>query len=89
MAGKRELMRMEFLTRQGVRIELDADGWRLIRPRQLGEAQLTAARAVLERCEECRPAVEEGEDPPTLIELGEHVAKALDLRITHRYFRQR
>ena len=88
MAGKRELVSMEFLTKQGVRMEMDADGWRLINPRQHGEAQLVAARALLERCTVCLPKVEEDEDPPSLLAIGEFVAKSLTLRITHRYFRK-
>lgn len=88
MAGKRELVSMEFLTKLGVRLEMDGDGWRLLNPRQHGEAQLVAARKVLERCETCLPKVAEGEDPPSMQEIGEFVAKTMALRITHRYFRK-
>lgn len=88
MAGKRELVSMEFLTRTGVRIEMDSDGWRLLNPRQHGEAQLVAARALLERCKTCLPESDPDEDPPKMIEIGEFVAKTFTFRITHRYFRK-
>ena len=83
----RAVIQMEFLSRDGVRLELDGKGWRILNPRQLGEKQLAQARALMERAEACLPPQEPDAEPPTLAELGDHAAKQLDLRINHRRFR--
>jgi len=90
MGPKRTLTSMEFLAPEGVRIGLDGDGWKLITPRNHGQAVLERARVLLERCENTHPPIDPDRlDPVTLEEIGLHVAKVLDLRITHRYFKQR
>jgi hypothetical protein len=85
---RRTLTAMEFSAAGGVRLILDADGWRLVNPRQLGQTQLTAAESLRERAEVCLPPRAEDDPEPTLVEIGEHAAKTLGLRITHRHFRQ-
>jgi len=89
MASRRTPVRIEFITADGICLEMDHDGWRLLRTRALGQKMLERARAILEKVEECRPP--EDPDrlvPPDLLEIAEFVAKKHNLRITHRYFRQ-
>lgn len=90
MANHRTLISLEFVSKEGYRLEFDGDVWRLVNPRQLGQKDLEAARALLERAEECLPPVsEEDPKPPSLNDIGEHVATTLGLRITHHRFKQR
>lgn len=88
MASNRTLIGLEFVSREGYRLEFDGTTWRLHNARQLGQADLEKARALLEQAEECLPPVIEGEtEPPTLKEIGEHVAITLNLRINHHRFK--
>lgn len=90
MHVRRQLKSMEFQSQRGYRIQMDADGWRLVTPRNLGQAALDDARGLLEKAENCQYPVDPDRlDPPSLEEIGVYVAKQLDLRITHRYFKQR
>lgn len=90
MSKRREPKRIEFLTSDGYKLEYDADGWRLLQSRNLGPKALDRARAVLAKAEECLPPVDpERLVPPDMLEIGEYVAKQLNLRITHRDFRHR
>ena len=88
MPPRRVVNRIEFLATDGVRLELDRDGWRLVKPRQLGQAQLERARELIERAEAVvapeRPDFRE--DPDPLATLADHAAGVLGLRITHRRF---
>ncbi len=89
MTRGRTLMAMEFLTPAGARLELDRDGWRLVKPRSLGERELVQARVVLEQAESCVPPQDDPTaEPPTVEELGTYVAKQLGLRITHHRWKQ-
>ena len=83
----RTLLAMEFVSRTGVRLELDGDGWRLVKPRNLGERELEAARELLAACEAAVPPPRDDGEPPSVQELGEHAAVQLALRITQRDFR--
>ena len=90
MANRRVPVRIEFLTTAGARMEFDADGWRLVRPRTMGEKDLQKARALLAKAEETVMPVDPARlVPPDLLEIAEYVAKVHTLRITHRHFRQR
>lgn len=89
MGPRRQLTGMEFLGPEGVRLGFDADGWRIVTPRNLGPAVLERARALVERCEDCRPEPDPDRlEPLTLEEIGLHAAKSFGLRVTHRHFRQ-
>lgn len=88
MANRRIPVRIEFRTPAGVRFELDDDGWRLLCPRSLGEAALTAARELLEQVEDCTPPQDpDSAQPPGLLEIADHAARTHNLRIIHRYFK--
>ena len=90
MASHRILIGIEFQSPAGFRITFDAEGWRLLNPRQLGQADLERARALVEQAEVCLPPVLEDEiEPPSMNTIGEHVATTLGLRITHHRFKQR
>jgi len=90
MGPKRTLTSMEFLCAEGVRIGMDADGWRIITPRTLGQKTLERARVLLAKLEDCKPPEDPRRlDPFSLEEIGLFVAKTHDLRITHRYFLKR
>lgn len=90
MASHRTLIGLEFLSPAGFRISFDAEGWRLLNPRQLGQADLERARALVEQAEACLPPVQEdATEPPSMNAIGEHVATTLGLRITHHRFKQR
>lgn len=89
MGQRRTLVRLELLSTEGVRMEVDEDGWRLINPRHLGQKALDAARHLLERAETMAlPDDPKREGPPTWIDRAAHAEKILKLRITHRIFRQ-
>jgi hypothetical protein len=88
MANRRTLIALEFLSRDGFRLVLDVDGWRLLNPRQLGQRQLEQARALLDEAERCLPPTAEDAEPPTMASIGDHVAFTLGLRITHHRFRR-
>ncbi len=90
MAQRRDPKRIEFLTTHGAKLEFDRDGWRLLQQRNLGEKDLARARGMLAKAEECvMPEDPDRLVPPDLLEVGEYVAKKLNLRITHRDFKQR
>jgi len=89
MANRRTLIALEFLSREGFRLEFSEDGWRLLNPRQLGQGELERARELLSRAEECLPPVVDGEtEPPSMKSVGDHVATTLGLRINHHRFKQ-
>jgi hypothetical protein len=78
---------VEFTTRDGVRFEYggEADGWKLLNPRNLGEKQRTQAEELIERAagHATRAPLEELKDDE-LLGRAEYAARKLDLRITHR-----
>lgn len=89
MGPRRTCTGMEFLGPAGVRILMDADGWRLVTPRNHGEQALSQARALLEVLEDCRPPEDPRRlEPFSLEEIGLHAAKTHNLRVTHRHFRK-
>ena len=89
MGRKRELIQLEYQSSTGVRFELDADGWRLVKPRNLGEKELIKARELLDLMAECQPPRDPEDPEPSLQEIGDHVAGAFALRQTHQYFKQK
>jgi hypothetical protein len=89
MSRGRTLTSLEFVTQDGLRLELDEKGWRLLHARQLGEAQLEKARAFVEQVEACIPPANEDGSPHDLFQIGDHAAKVLRLRNTQRRFRQK
>ncbi len=90
MPKRRVITAMEFVSPEGFRFALDPDGWRIVKPRNLGETQIQDARVILARAEDCQPPVDPlASAPPTVQELGEYVAKRLNLRINHHDFTQR
>lgn len=89
MSRGRTLISLEFVAQDGVRMSLDDDGWHLLHPRQMGEAQLQKARELLEKAQETLPPPAEDGKPPGLFELGDYAANMLKLRCTQRKFRQR
>ncbi len=90
MTQRRTLIALGFVTKEGVSFELNFDGWRLLKPRQIGEKDLQAARELMERLENERPPVRDPEDPPpTMLELGEYAAERFGLRINHHRYKQR
>lgn len=89
MGPRRTCTGMEFLGPEGVRFLMDGDGWRLVTPRNLGEAALQRGRGLLAKLEECRPPEDPRRlEPFSLEEIGLHAAKAFNLRVTHRHFRK-
>jgi hypothetical protein len=92
MPAPRDVVGLELLSKTGVRLVCDGDGWRLINQRSLGHQELEAARALLARAEDFaeKTRLDPKEDESlALLRRGEHVAKRLDLRITHKEFRER
>jgi hypothetical protein len=85
----RSLAAMEFLHPSGVRLILDADGWRLVNPRALGQRDLERARDLRDRCEACLPPDTEPDTTPPIQLWGEHAASTLGLRITQHDWRRR
>jgi hypothetical protein len=90
---KRTLVALEFLSLEGYKFELKEDGWWILKPRTYGEKALDAARELLEKIEACAPPEILGRDgkpiPPTMLQIGEHVAKTFNLRINHHRFKQK
>lgn len=90
MTQRRTLIALGFVTKEGVSFELNFDGWRLLKPRQIGEKDLQAARELMVRFETELPPVRDPEDPPpTMLELGEYAAERFALRINHHRYKQR
>lgn len=88
---KRTLTKIEFEAADGILLEFDNDGWRIQKPRNLGEKTLAAARDLVEKAE----AIKYAPLPPpnhdrelTLEEKSVIAAKVLKLRLTRRTFRQ-
>jgi hypothetical protein len=89
MGPRRTLTGIKYLAEEGVRYGFDRDGWRILTPRTLGQPTLERARITLEKFEKCLPPEDPDRlEPFTLEEIGLHVAKTFDLRITHRIFRK-
>lgn len=89
MGHRRTLVRLELLSPEGYRLEVDVDGWHLINPRNLGEKARAAALHMLERAETMvLPEDPKREGPPTWIDRAAHAEKILKLRITHRIWKQ-
>jgi len=90
MVGHRLIHTVEFLTADGIKIELNQEGWRVLNIRQLGEAQRIAALALLARVEALAPYPPPEDRPATALTLTEdadRVATRVGLRITHRRFK--
>jgi hypothetical protein len=85
MRTRRRCYCVEFVTREGVRIEFDEDGWRLLNPRQLGHAVLKQAEQLITRAEgHAEKAPLEMLKDDEHLGRAEYVARKLDLRVTHR-----
>jgi hypothetical protein len=88
MASRRSVVSIELVAGDGVRVILDADGLRLVNPRQLGHAQRARADELLERLAGARlPVPEPPEAPPTLEDDAKHLANAFRLRVAQRRFK--
>ena len=90
MSRDRTLTQIEFEAEAGIRLEFDADGWRIQVPRTLGEKTLAHARVLVARAE----AIQYAPLPPphhdrelTLEEKAVIAAKVLRLRVLRRKFR--
>lgn len=90
MGPRRDVIALELVAPDGVRIVLDQDGLHLVNPRQLGHAQLARAQELVERLDAARlPTPEPPEAPPTLEDDAKHLAVAFGLRVAQRRFRNR
>ena len=92
MPAPRDVISLELLSKTGVRVFCDADGWRLLNPRTLGQKELEAARVLLQRASDYaeKTRLDPKEDESlALLRRAEHAAKRLDLRITHKQFREK
>jgi len=89
MSSRRDFYAVEMQSRDGVRLECDVDGWRVLNIRQLGAGQRTAALALLARAEIAAPRDPQVPfDSATFLEGCERAAGKLRLRITHRRWKQ-
>ena len=92
MPAPRDVVGHELLSRNGARLVCDADGWRLTHQRSMSQKELEAARALLERAIDYaeKTRLDPKEDLSLeMLRRAEHVAKRLDMRITHKEFRER